>query len=283
MEEYICYNGVFVKISQANLSVRNRSFLYGDGLFESIHANGTIPQFLDKHLKRLFHGMQLLKMNIPDFFNYEYIFKKIQGTLVRNKLFKGARVRLIVFRNEGGLYAPENNEISFIIDTAKLDSYKYVLNEKGFFVDIYPEIKKNINTYSSLKTTNALLYVLAAIFRQQYKLDECIILNEKDYVCESISSNIFIVKDDTIFTPPLSDGCVAGVMREVIIELLKNNGITVVDNYSIDIEALFDADEIFLTNSINGIRWVLGFQKRRYFSKYSKEISNLLNQTYIPD
>jgi len=283
MEEYICYNGVFTKISQVSLSVRNRSFLYGDGLFETIHANGTVPQFLDKHLNRLFHGMQLLKMKIPEYFDYDYIFKKIQGTLVRNKMFKGARVRLIVYRNDGGLYTPENDEISFIIDAAKLENYKYLINEKGYFIDIFPEMKKNISIYSSLKTTNALLYVLAGIYKKNNKLDECIILNEKNRICESISSNIFLVKDNVVYTPPLSEGCVAGIMREVVIELLKNNGITVIDKYSLEIEALFEADEIFLTNAVNGVRWVLGLHKRRYFNTYSKEISNLLNKNYISD
>jgi len=283
MEEYVCFNGVFTKISQVGISVRNRSFLYGDGLFETIHANGTIPQFLDKHLNRLFNGMKLLNMNIPDFFNHEYIFKKIQGVLVRNKLFKGAKVRLIVFRNEGGLYTPETDDVSFIIDSSKLENYKYVLNEKGFFVDIYQDLKKSINKYSHLKTTNALIYVLAGIYKRKNKFDECIILNENNKICETISSNVFLVKDDVFFTPPLSDGCIAGVMREVIIELLKNKGIRVIDNFSLDTDILFEADEIFLTNSINGVRWVLGLQKRRYFNNYSKEITNLLNQTYIVD
>ncbi len=283
MEEYVCLNGEYIKISQAKLSVRNRALYYGDALFETIHANGTVPQFLEKHYNRLIHGMKVLNMSIPEYFTLEYLFKKIQGILVRNKYFKGARVRLTIYRNEGGLYTPENNDISFIIDTTKLDHYKYILNEKGYFVDIFPDIKKPINKISSLKSANSLIFVLAGIYRKNKNLDDCIILNEKGYLCESISSNIFLVKNKKLYTPPLKDGCIPGIMREVLIELLQKNGFYISEQQSLTVNDILDADEFFLTNAINGIRWVLGFKKRRFFNIISNEICNLLNKEYIPD
>ncbi len=275
---YVCLNGEYVKADDLSLGASNRAFLYGDGLFETMHTNGTIPQFIEYHIDRLVTGMHSLKMQIPSNFTVEYFTRHIGGVLTRNKSFMGARVRITVFRNQGGFYTPETNESSFLITSSVLDNDKYVLNPQGYSVDIFQEIRKPVNRLSTVKSISAPIYVMAGIFKSENKLDECIILNEKGRIIESISSNIFLVKDNSMFTPALSEGCLPGVMRKVLINhIAPQTGIPVTE-VKPGINDLFNADEIFLTNAIHGIRWVLAFRKKRYYNKMSRELISSLNK-----
>ncbi len=283
VSKYICLNGDFIKSDLPVLDNENRAFHYGDALFETIHANGTRPQFLELHINRLTHGMKLLKMNIPDIFKPEYFEKVIVNILNRNRQLQGARIRLTVFRNSGGLYTPSSNDISYMMESCPLENDKYILNQKGYAIDTYQDIHKPANLLSNLKTTNSLIFVLAGIFRQEKGLDDCLILNEKQRVIESISSNIFIVKESRVLTPGLNEGCLAGIMRHTIINILKALGYSVVDNCSLTVQDLLAADEIFLTNAITGIRWVMAFRQKRYYNDTSGFLIQKLNEITFED
>lgn len=276
-EKFICLNGSYLKSDKPILESNNRSFLYGDGLFETIHANGTEPQFIKMHMKRMLGSMKILKMVIPGFFSAEYFTSHIKGVLTRNKQFQGARVRITVFRNSGGLYTPEVNEVSFVIESDPLDNDLFTLNQQGYKVEVFTDIVKPANLLSSVKTTSALPFVLAGIFKSENLLDDCLILNSSARICESISSNIFLVKGNKYYTPSLKEGCLPGIMRQVIIDIIKNEGLDMNDGCSLTVEDLLNSDEIFLTNSISGIRWVVAFRQKRYYNKSSKFLIKLLN------
>jgi branched-subunit amino acid aminotransferase/4-amino-4-deoxychorismate lyase len=277
-EKYICLNGSYIKADKPILKPGNRSFLYGDGLFETIHANGTEPQFIDRHLNRLLNSMKILKMTAPVFFSPEYFTGHIKGLLTRNKQFQGARIRITVSRKSGGLYTPETSDVSFAIESAPLEHDVYVLNHQGYKVELFQDITKPVNLLSSLKTTSALLFVLAGIFRSENNLDECLILNQSGRICESLSSNVFIVKDNNYYTPSLKEGCLPGIMRQVIIEIIKKEGFYLQDDCKLTMQDLLNSDEIFLTNSIAGIRWVVAFRQKRYYNKSSKFLIKMLNK-----
>lgn len=276
-EKFICLNGAYVKSGKPVLESKNRSFLYGDGLFETIHANGTEPQFMRMHMNRMLGSMNILKMVIPGFFSAEYFTDHIKGVLTRNKQFQGARVRITVFRSSGGLYTPEVNEVSFVIDSDPIDDDLYTLNQQGYKVEVFTDIVKPDNILSSVKTTSALFYVLAGIFKSENLLDDCLILNHSGRICESVSSNIFLAKGNKYYTPSLKEGCLPGIMRQVIIDIIKNEGLYMNDDCSLTVEDLLRSDEIFLTNAISGIRWVVAFRQKRYFNKSSKFLVKLLN------
>ncbi len=278
ISKYIFFNGEFLKSDQPVFNNDNRAFNYGDALFETIHANGTTPQFLELHIQRLKHGMKILKMDIPDNFRTEYFDRIIINILNKNRQLQGARIRITVFRNSGGLYTPLTNEISFIVESSSLENDRYVLNKNGYAVDIYQLVRKPANLLSNLKTTNSLIFVLAGIHKKEKSLDDCLILNEKERVIESISSNIFIVKNSRILTPGLNEGCLAGIMRHTIIELSKNLGYSVNDKCSLTIQDILTADEVFLTNAIAGIRWVVAFRQKRYYNDTSKFLIQKLNE-----
>lgn len=277
MAQFIHHNGVISAASSSAVTITNRSFRYGDGLFESIRIASNRPQFLKEHLKRLHAGMQVLKMNMHPLLNEAFLEASIIELSLKNNIGPGGRVRLTVYRNEGGLYTPDTNEVSYFIETEPLEDINYVLNSKGFTIDLYSEFKKQLHVLSNIKSANSILYVMASINRKQLGLDECLILNDKHCIIEGISSNIFAVKNGVLYTPPVADGCVDGVMRRKIIEIAQANRIAVYE-ISIMQNVLLGADELFLTNAVHGIRWIVAYKQKRYFNNTSKKLIEKLNE-----
>jgi branched-subunit amino acid aminotransferase/4-amino-4-deoxychorismate lyase len=273
---YCILNGHLVSIYEPNVAFSNRAFRYGDSLFESIRVCNDNLMFLKDHLTRLKLGMTVLRMNVPAEFNAENLHKFILHLLKHNGHDTNARIRLTVYRNEGGYYTPETNDISFLIESEVMAGH-YELNQKGYWADVYGDIKKSINKLANVKSGNALLYVMAGLAKQSMKLDECFIVNELGNICESISSNIFVVKNGTLFTAPLTEGCVAGVMRKQIMHLATESKILIFES-PITTYTIMNGDEIFLTNSINGIRWVGQFKQKYYTNKMAQFFTDKLNQ-----
>lgn len=232
--------------------------------------------FLRDHVARLKLGMTVLRMNVPAEFNTENISELIFQLLKHNSHAPDARIRLTVFRNEGGYYTPETNDISFLIESEEIKG-SYELNQKGYWADIYTDIKKPLNKLANIKSGNALLYVMAGLAKQSMKLDECFIINDNGGICESISANIFVVKNGTLFTAPLTEGCVAGIMRKQILSLAAENKILAFEN-PLTTYTIMNGDEVFLTNSISGIRWVGQFKQKYYVNKMAQFFTDKLNE-----
>jgi len=278
VNSFILYNGEYLSRDEFGLSIKNRSFCYGDGLFETIHANGTEIQFFEDHLIRLRFGMNVLKMEIPSAIQTGNIEKEIIKLLHKNKLYQGVRIRLSVFRNDGGKYTPATNTVSYLVETEFIENALYELNLKGIAIDLYTDIKKPINQFSNLKTTNALLYVMAGLYAQEKRLDDCIIVNEKGFITETISSNIFLIQGKNILTPPLTDGPVAGIMRKQVLRIADSLKYRINNDDSITEQHMLAADEVFVTNSISGIKWVLAFKEKRYFNTATRQFVDKLNE-----
>jgi len=277
VNSFILFNGEYHFKDDFGLSIKNRAFCYGDGLFETMHANGTEIQFFEDHMVRLLYGMQILKMNIPDVIKSNNIKKEIIKLLHKNKLYQGVRIRLSVFRNDGGKYTPTENNVSYLAETEYVENHKFELNTKGLIIDIFRDINKPINPFSNLKSSNALIYVMAGMYAKEKKLNDCILLNEEGHLIESISSNLFLIKGRSMLTPSLNDGPVAGIMRKQILKMADSVGFEINHESSITENDLLNADEVFLTNSIKGIQWVLAFKEKRYFNHNSKKLIEKLN------
>ncbi|NVO08908.1 MAG: aminotransferase class IV [Bacteroidales bacterium] len=282
-KKYIWVNGNIISSDTPVIPANNRSFLYGDGLFETIHAFGTQGRNLNLHLSRLKRGMGVLNIETPNFLDESMLSNEITRLLNKNRIFSSARVRLTVYRNDGGRYIPLNNSAGIIIEAEPLEIKMYELNSKGYTIEIYQDIKKNVNLLSSIKSCNSLHYVLAGIYQKNSNVNDCLLLNEYDRIVEAISSNVFIVKGDNIYTPASSEGCIPGIMREVIIKVSPTLGLKVNNHVAIPVQELFECDEIFLTNAITGIRWVVAFRQQRYFNKISKLLTKAINQYTFKD
>lgn len=282
-KSYIWVNGNIISSDTPVISANNRSFLYGDGLFETIHAFGTQGRNLNFHLSRLKRGMEILNIEIPSFLDESMLSKEITRLLNKNRIFGSARVRLTVYRNDGGKYIPLNDSAGIIIETEPLELKMYELNSKGYTIEIYQDIKKPINVFSSIKSCNSLYYILAGIYQKKSNVNDCLLLNEHGRIAEAISSNVFIVKGDNIYTPAISEGCIPGIMREVIIKVASTLGLKVNNQVAIPVQELYECDEIFLTNAITGIRWVVAFRQQRYFNKVSKLLMEAINRYTFKD
>lgn len=275
-DQFINYNGNIISSTNPILGLQNRAFKYGDGLFETIRVVNRKVMFADLHAKRLMQGMKLLKLENSNQFNSDFINQKISELLISNSIYKDARVRLSVFRNDGGFYSPESNDSLYALEVSNINYSGYQLNKKGLLITTYKGMQKPLSAYSGVKSSNALLYVLAGIEAKESGFDDLLILNSTGNIAETISSNIFIVKNEKIYTPALSEGGIDGVMRKAIISLAKKEKISLTETI-ISVENLLLADEIFLTNAIQGVQWVMGYGAKRYFNKTSKLLTDYLN------
>ena len=277
------FNGHLISIYEPVVSFANRAFRYGDALFETIRVVNGKVMFITDHLHRIKIGMKTLRMNVPADFNVENISRLIQELLKHNEITNDTRVRLTIFRNEGGFYTPKVNDISFLIETEDLgEKGGYRLNSQGLNIEVFYDIKKTKNKLSNLKSGNALLYVLAGVFKLDIKMDDCIIINEDGNICETISSNIFIVKNGALYTPALSEGCIDGIMRKQIIQIAQQNRILCYE-LPLAFNTLMNADEVFLTNAARGISWVGVYKTKSYQPKLANFFTEKLNEKVYLD
>ncbi|MDF3077679.1 MAG: 4-amino-4-deoxychorismate lyase [Sphingobacteriaceae bacterium] len=275
---FINHNGEIYPADQPVLTVGNRGFKYGDGLFESMRVVKGQLKFAELHAERLQRGMKTLKMDGHSSFDAYFLKERAEELMRRNKTGANARIRVTVFREGEGLYSPTANKSGYVIETVKLDESVYKDNPKGLIVDVFEDVVKPTNSLSNYKTCNSLVYVMAGIFKIQNKLDEVMILNHNNLLCEAMSSNVFVVHDKQLYTPALSEGCIGGVMRTVVMRLAKENNIPVTEA-QINPAILEVAEEIFLTNAARGIQWVMGYGRKRYFNEMSKFLLGKLNKT----
>lgn len=273
----LSFNGKIISRSEFCLSPANRAFRYGDGLFESICIRQGKILWETEHYQRLSKGADLLKLNLHPEWSQEFFNKTITSLFnVNHKNNASARIRLTLFRNDGGLYTPFTNNASFLVESEPLDNNHFVLNTKGINVAIYSDIPKQYNILSGIKSINAQLYVLASIFKRHYGYGDALIINEEGMISEATASNVFIYKKGKLITPPLSQACVEGIMRAIVIKIVNESGVSF-EEAKISPDNLVEADELFLTNAITGIKWVKEFSGKKYSNKLSTELIDKIN------
>jgi branched-chain amino acid aminotransferase len=279
MSRYVNNNGQLISAEGYSIEAGNRGHLYGDGLFESIRVFDGHPINLEQHLNRLFEGMKALKMNQPDSFSLAFFEREIQTLLTRNEIQHGARLRLSIDRAKGGTYLPASNHVDYFIEVYPHQQNKFELNKMGLKIDLYDEMKKSINQLSPYKTKNCLTYIMARIKAGETGMDDLLIMNEKQGIIEASSSNLFIVSNGVLYTPGIDSGCLGGTMRMQIINLAIRERIKVYE-CNISPQYLLSADEVFLSNAIQGVLWVQSFRSKTYTHAVSQEMVQLLNQEW---
>lgn len=277
--QYVNNNGTILPTDQPTIYTGNRGYLYGDGVFESIRVIGGKPVNVQNHIKRLIEGAIRLKMRPPSYYDESFFEVRITELLKKCGITEGGRCRLHLDRIAGGAYYPESNEVTFFIEAYPVESNYFELNSKGLEIDIFLEHKKAKTPLSNFKTKNGLIYVLASIAAKEKGLDDFLITNYSGGILEGTASNMFVVSNGVLYTPGLEEGCLAGTMRMQIINLAISNGIKV---YECNIlpQNLLVADEILLTNAINGIQWVQGYRTKRYSNHVARQLVELLNEKW---
>ena len=276
----ICLNGKILPADEPALLVANRGYRYGDGLFETIKVSEGLLMLENYHFERLFSGLSLLKFELPAHFTKEKIKAGILLLCKKNDCEKLARVRLSVFRGNGGLY-DEDKSLQFIIECWPLSNSVSKLNENGLVIDVYSDGAKSCDKFSNLKSANFLVYSMAALYAKEKKLNDCLVLNTKGNIADSTIANLFIIKNGVISTPGLDEGCINGVIRRHLLNEIRDEG-EKVQEMAITVADVEAADELFLTNAINGIRWVRQFSNTNYTNTKTVEIYNRIIKTISP-
>lgn len=268
-----CYNsnGKWITGGPGIISASSRGLRFGDGLFETIKCINGKPEFIDDHFARLWKGLQVLHFNIPKHFTPDYLEQQIETLLKKNEHHQLARVRLTVYRGDGGLYDAIDHKPNYIIQSWALPAETGSWNTNGLVVGIYTDIKKSCDVLSNLKHNNFLPYALAAMHAKKEKWNDAILLNTEGRICDTTIANIFLIKDEVVYTPALQEGCIAGVMRANLVQKLKAAHFKVEEG-KLDVDSLPDADEVFLTNSIYNLRWVQSIGDKKFSNAQTQKI-----------
>jgi len=271
------FNGTLLKEETHFLNNANRGLRYGDSLFEAIRVvNGSV-YFLEEHYLRLMSSMRILRMEIPMDFTMEFLEAEIIRTVSANEINKAYRVRFTVFRNDGGLYLPETNSISYCIEAKLLNHPFYTISDAPYEVELFKDFFVNKDMLSNLKTNNRVLNVVGSVFAMENDYHNCLLINGDKMVVEALNGNVFLVSGKTVKTPPLKDGCLNGILRKKIIELLRKLPEFEVKEESISPFELQKADELFITNTISGIIPVYKYRKKIFGNTTSTDLIGKLN------
>ncbi len=266
-------------LTESNITIENnRAFLYGDAIFETIKVLDQKVLFLEDHYFRLMSSMRIVRMEIPMNFTMEYFEEQVLAT-VNSLAVKAAsyRVRFTVFRDADGRYLPLANKTSYIAQATPLDQAVYALNTAPYEVELYKDFYVTKHLLSTLKTNNRMIQITGSIFAAENQYDNCLLLNDEKNIVEALNANVFVVKDKVVKTPPIADGCIKGVMRKQLIELItKTEGYQFVEE-SVSPFELQKADEIFLSNCIIGIQAVTKYRKKEFTTEFSQELLKKLN------
>lgn len=270
-------NGTIETSENNNLS-SNRGFLYGDAVFETLKVVDNKILFFEDHYFRLMASMRIVRMKIPSTFTMEFLESEILNLANSSSNSESARVRFTVYRNDGGYYLPIDNTISYIINATSLPNKKYILNDDNYEVDLYKDFYITKHLLSTIKTNNKIVSVTASIFGKENDFQNCLLLNEDKNVVEATNGNLFMLKDNVLITPPISDGCLNGIMRKQIINLFsKSEDIKLVEQ-SISPFDLQKADELFITNVISGVQPITTYRKKEFTTLFSKSVIEKVNE-----
>jgi len=253
------------------ISGSSRGLRYGDGLFETMKCKNNHLLSAQQHFARLWKGLETLQFDIPKHFTSVYLEQQIHSLIKKNGQEDAVRIRLNIFRSDGGLNDPKDNLPNYIIETWDLSADAGKWNSNGLILSIYNEVKKSCDILSNLKHNNYLPSVMAALYAKKQKVNDVLVLNSFNRICESSIANVFLIKEEVIYTPPLSEGCVAGILRNFLIEQLDAEGFMLKEKI-ITPEDVMNADEIFLTNSITNIRWVKQIGNKEFTNKLTQKI-----------
>ncbi|RRO22176.1 aminotransferase class IV [Flavobacteriaceae bacterium 14752] len=271
-------NGELFESENAQIPFNNRGFQYGDALFETIRVINSKIIFWETHYFRLMSSMRLLRMQIPMQFSPEFLEGEILNLIKANHLDnQPTKVKINVSRKAGGLYYPENRNIDYFISCQPLDNPFFTINEDFYEIELFKDHFINSGLLSTLKTNNKLVNILGSIYAKENGYDNCLLLNEKKSVVEFTNANIFLVKGNIIKTPPTSDGCLKGVVREKLIDSIEKTDKFEIQEESISPFELQKADEMFLTNAILGIKPISKYRKKEYKNTVAKELLGKLN------
>lgn len=254
----------------------NRGFLFGDSVFETVRTLNKKVLFLEDHYFRLMASMRICRMEIPMHLTMEYFESQILN-LIQHSNAPANRVRFSVFRIGDGFYMPTTNDVEFLVTFQPLENEVYLFNEANYEVELFKDAYVTKQLLSTLKTNNKMIQITGSIFAKENGYQNCLLLNDEKNVVEALQGNVFMKMGNQLLTPPISDGCLNGIMRKQVLALAqKVEGLQVIEK-SISPFNLQKADELFITNVIQGIQPITKYRKKTYENGLAKELQVKLN------
>ena len=272
----INFNTELQEIEKLPITALARAARYGDGVFETIRMREGKLLFIEDHYFRLMASMRILRMTIPMEFTPELIVDQ-SLRLAEERGFENGRLRLQIVRSGGGAYTPNSNTVDWWMELDPLKTKDYVLNNVGLKVELFKDHYVQPGLLSTLKSSNALPYVLGSIYAQENQFDAVLLVNDAKQLVEANYGNVFLVEGNVLRTAPLDDGALRGVFRKNILEWAKDIKLEVQEK-SINPFDLQKADEVWITNTIRGIEWVGQYRKKSYVSTKAEEMTAMLNR-----
>jgi branched-chain amino acid aminotransferase len=271
-------NGKFLDVGEAKISVFDRGFLYGDGLFETMRSYGGNIFKLAEHLSRLFYSSKVIKLKIP------YSKRTLEGALYKilkvNRL-DDAYIRLTLTRGDGPFTLKKDGRSrpNVVISAKEFRGYPQRFYSAGINAQISDIRQDERSPLSGIKTLNFLGHILARMRTQEDGFNEAIITNTEGRIAEAATGNIFLVKRRLLLTPSLDSGILPGITRGVVIRIAKGLKIRVSEK-PISAGGLISADEVFLTNSLAEILPVVKIGRAEIGKGRPGEITKLLHASY---
>jgi len=274
----INFNGKLVENEQTAIAPNNRGLAYGDSVFETIRVISGKIMFWEDHYFRLMASMRIMRMEIPSNFSPEFLEKEILDLIKENQLDTlPARIKFTVFRKEGGFYRPDTLEVEYFIQSSELSDSFYLLNQTPYEVELFKDHYITSGLLSTIKSNNRAVNVLGSIYAKENDYDNCLLLNENKTIVEALNGNIFLVKDNKIKTPPLTEGALNGIIRKQLLSIIKTLPELEIEESPISPFELQKADELFITNVITGIQPIYKYRKKEYKADIAKEVLSKLN------
>lgn len=272
----INFNGQLIATSDSEL-YNNRAFLFGDAVFETLKVLDNKILFFEDHYFRLMSSMRILRMEIPMNFTMEFIENQILNLIATQKKSPAFRIRITVYRNSDGYYLPTSSDVNYLINALSLENPLYTFEDAAYEVDLYKDFYVSRQLLSSVKSTNRVINITGSIFAKENGLDNCLLLNDTKNVVETLNGNIFMLTGNKLVTPPISEGCIGGIMRKKILALAKKHSEIEVSEGVISPFDLQKADELFTTNIIQGIQPITKYRKKDFGSSLAKDLLVRLN------
>ncbi len=265
---FLVYNSDILHDDAFRLSVQDRAFQYGDGLFETVRYEAGKLWFWPDHIDRLTAGMAALHLRPTA--DVQTLHNLVYQLLQQNKLLnRSARIKIQVWRQPGGLYTPASNGANLLI-TAQ-PTADFLITEKAK-IGIYSAFRLAESPISGYKTLNSLPYILAGIYKQENNYDDVLLLDRAGHVAECIASSVFWFQNHRFYTPALQTGCVNGIVRRQILHSLPDT-----EEVLVFPETLRAAQAVCCCN-VNGIQWLRHIEGVGHFPDTPTAVERLIQQ-----
>ena len=268
--KYILVDGTFVPTEEYQISLVESEALH---FTEKIRAIRSTFPFFNQTLDLIRFKLFLYNQSFPEFTENDgsALKRQLERTLTKNKHYLGAILTLT-------LRFSEQKAVQFTIQSEKTDPVGYELNEKGLYVEIFEPIKKSNSSLSHLSLCSEILWNIAKSHQKESTTDELLLVNTSDQIIETPESNIYLIKGKTAQGTSSEHGAYQDITKQLMLDVFNKLKLDYTDSKGITKSDLYEAEELLIVNSIKGIRWVIGFEDKRYFNHTIRKITDLFNQ-----